>query len=88
MGNAKAKKKIVRALTKERQQVFMAINALELGVNATTIRVMIYVGLVRRLRNYAQESGRTGRNGQASEIIILRATQHDWRERLIQKSVK
>jgi superfamily II DNA helicase RecQ len=83
MGNAKAKKEIVRALTKGRQQVFTATNALRLGVNAPTIRVVIHVGLVRRLRNYAQKSGRTGRNRQASEAIILRATQHDRREKPI-----
>jgi superfamily II DNA helicase RecQ len=88
VGNIKAKKEVVRALIKERQQVFTAINALELGVNAPTIQMIIYVGLVRRLRNYAQESGRTGRDGQASETIILRATQHDRRKRLIQESVK
>jgi superfamily II DNA helicase RecQ len=83
MGNAKAKREIVRVLTKGRQQVFTATNALGLGVNAPTIRVMIHVGLVRRLRDYAQENGRTGRNGQVSEAIILRATQHDRRKRPI-----
>jgi len=64
-------------LTEGRQQVFTATNALGLGVNAPTIRVVIHVGVVRRLRDYAQESGRAGRDGAKSEAIIVRGVAYD-----------
>lgn len=40
-----------------------ATKALGSGVDAATIRVVIHVGLVRRLRDYGQERGRAGRDG-------------------------
>jgi superfamily II DNA helicase RecQ len=88
VSSVKKKKKIVRALQEGTQQVFTATNALKLGVDAPTIRVVIYVGLVRRLRNYAQKSGRAGRNEQASEAIIVRATPHDRRGRAVEESAE
>jgi superfamily II DNA helicase RecQ len=88
VSSVKKKKKIVRALRKGMQQVFTATNALGLGVDAPTIRVVIYVGLVRRLRDYAQESGRAERDEQASEAIIVRATPHDRRGRAVEESAE
>jgi superfamily II DNA helicase RecQ len=88
VGSAKEKKEIVRALREGTQQVFTATNALGLGVDAPTIRVVIHVGLVRRLRDYAQESGRAGRDGQASEAIIIRATPHDRRGKPVEESAE
>ena len=40
-------------------------------MNAPKIRVVVHVGMVLRLRDYAQESGRAGRDGQASEVIVV-----------------
>jgi superfamily II DNA helicase RecQ len=85
VGSVKKKKEIVRALREGTQQIFTATNALKLGVNAPTIRIIIHVGLVQRLRDYAQKSGRTGRNEQASEAIIVRATPHDRRGRAVEE---
>jgi superfamily II DNA helicase RecQ len=59
-------------LTSGEQQVFTATNALGLGVDAPHIRVVLHVGTVRQMRQYAQESGRAGRQGDASEAIIMR----------------
>ena len=53
------------------QRVFTATNALGLGVDAPTIRVVIHVGPIRRLRDYSQESGRAGRDGEISEAIVI-----------------
>ena len=72
VGSRGEKAELVRQLTEGRQQVFTATNALGLGVDAPTIRVVIHVGVVRKLRDYAQESGRAGRDGLKSEAIILR----------------
>ncbi|KAF2726598.1 hypothetical protein EJ04DRAFT_598889, partial [Polyplosphaeria fusca] len=55
-----------------RNQVFTATNALGLGIDAPTIRAVIHIGTVRLIRQYAQESGRAGRDGKASEAIIMR----------------
>ncbi|KAK4031532.1 hypothetical protein C8A01DRAFT_21266, partial [Parachaetomium inaequale] len=52
-------------------QVFIVTNALGLGVDTPWIRVVIYIGIVRRLQDYAQESGRAGRDRQANEAIII-----------------
>ncbi len=71
-GSKEDKSGILRELKAyDGQQVFTATNALGLGVDAPTIRVVIHVGRVRRLRDYSQESGRAGRDGGESEAIIL-----------------
>jgi superfamily II DNA helicase RecQ len=35
------------------------------------IQVVIYIGVIWRLKDYAQESGRAGRDGQSSKAIII-----------------
>ena len=72
VGSAEEKKEIVRRLTGRQAHVFTATNALGLGVDAATIRAVVHIGTVRKMRQYAQESGRAGRDGQASEAIIMR----------------
>jgi superfamily II DNA helicase RecQ len=52
-------------------RVIVATNALGLGVDIPDIRVVIHAGTPRKLRDYAQESGRAGRDGLASEAIIV-----------------
>ncbi|PVH90688.1 P-loop containing nucleoside triphosphate hydrolase protein [Periconia macrospinosa] len=72
VGSQEEKERLVGQLTSGSQQVFTATNALGLGVDAPTIRAVVHVGAVRKVRHYAQESGRAGRDGQASEAIIMR----------------
>lgn len=88
VGSPEHKKAIVRQLTEGQHQVFTATNALGLGVDAPTIRVVIHVGMVRGLRNYAQESGRAGRDGAPSEAIIVQSVRTDRRGRPIQEEAK
>lgn len=88
VGSEEEKREIVRQLREGREQVFTATNALGLGVDAPTIRVVIHVGMVRRLRDYAQESGRAGRDGESSEAIIVRAVQHDRRGRVVAETAE
>lgn len=77
VGSAEEKKSILRRLTGQQERVFTATNALGLGVDASTIRAVIHVGIRENLAQYAQESGRAGRDGLGSEAIIMRANWHD-----------
>ena len=72
VGSEDEKRKILRRLTEGREQVFTATNALGLGIDAPTIRVVVHVGIKEKMRDYAQESGRVGRDGLRSEAIMMR----------------
>jgi superfamily II DNA or RNA helicase len=71
-GTAEEKRKLLRQLTEGQQQVFVATSALGLGVDHGLIRVVLFAGRVRRLRDLVQQSGRAGRDGARSESIIVR----------------
>ncbi|KAF2812021.1 uncharacterized protein BDZ99DRAFT_370860, partial [Mytilinidion resinicola] len=79
IGSSKKKSKLVKQLTKGRQQVFTAINALGLGINALTIRAVVHIRTIRKIRHYAQESGRAGRNRRKSKAIIIHGFRTDKR---------
>ena len=61
----------MKELMEGRSRVIAATNALGLGVDLPDIRVVIHAGQPRKLRDYAQESGRAGRDGKSSEAIIV-----------------
>lgn len=72
MGTEAEKREVVRQLTTGQQDVFVATNALGLGIDAPTIRVVIHMGVRRSMRDFVQESRRAGRDRQWSESIIMR----------------
>jgi hypothetical protein len=51
--------------------VIVATNALRLRVDMLDIRVVIYVGQPRKLRDYSQASGRARRDGKSSEASLF-----------------
>lgn len=70
-GTEQVKRRIVDGLVSGYTRVIAATNALGLGVDAPRIRLVMHVGRVRKLRDYAQESGRAGRDGRPSEAVIF-----------------
>ncbi|KAF2092969.1 hypothetical protein NA57DRAFT_49302, partial [Rhizodiscina lignyota] len=52
VGGKEEKAKLLQVLKEGTEQVFTATNALGLGVDAPTIRVVIHVGRVRKLRSF------------------------------------
>ncbi|KJZ69304.1 hypothetical protein HIM_11298 [Hirsutella minnesotensis 3608] len=49
----------------------VATNALGLGVDVPDVRLVVHAGMPRRMRDYAQESGRAGRDGARSEAVVV-----------------
>lgn len=71
--NSKGKQRILSNFltTKFSNQRIIATNSLGLGLNPPNIRAVIHVGRPYTMYDYAQESGRAGRNQQKSEAILI-----------------
>ncbi|KAF6793337.1 hypothetical protein CMUS01_16109 [Colletotrichum musicola] len=52
-------------------RVIVATNALGLGIDVPDIRLVLHVGMPYEMADYAQQSGRAGRDGQTSEAVVL-----------------
>ena len=61
----------MKELMEGKHRVICATNALGLGVDLPDIRVVIHAGQPQKLKDYAQESGRAGRDRESSEAIIV-----------------
>ncbi|KAI3565758.1 P-loop containing nucleoside triphosphate hydrolase protein, partial [Fusarium oxysporum f. sp. albedinis] len=53
-------------------RVIVATNALGLGIDVPDIRAVVHVEMPYRMADYAQQSGRAGRDGQQCEAIVIR----------------
>ncbi|WKT53675.1 hypothetical protein QSH57_004259 [Fusarium oxysporum f. sp. vasinfectum] len=55
-------------------RVIVATNALGLGIDVPDIGVVMHVEMPFEMADYAQQSGRAGRDGKRSEAIVIRVT--------------
>ncbi|RFN54793.1 putative ATP-dependent dna helicase q1 [Fusarium flagelliforme] len=51
--------------------LIVATNALGMGMDVPDVRLVVHAGMPRQLRNFVQESGRAGRDGQESEAVVV-----------------
>lgn len=72
VGSAEEKDHILQELITGREQVFATTNALGLGIDCRSVRVVIHVDVPHRVEDFAQESGRAGRDGLMSESLVMR----------------
>lgn len=75
MGKEEMKKRVLVRLREGEERVWVASNALGVGIDIPDIRVVLHVGVKKKMRDYVQESGRAGRDGLKSEGIIMRAVE-------------
>ena len=70
-GDVHDKGKVFERIVGPACRVVVATNALGLGIDIPDIRVVIHMDPPRSLRDFAQESGRAGRDGHVSESIMM-----------------
>jgi superfamily II DNA/RNA helicase len=68
---AVGKASMLQAFTAGNQQVIVATSALGMGVDIPDIRCIVHIDWPFTVLDYAQESGRAGRDGQRSEAVMI-----------------
>ncbi|KAF7528441.1 hypothetical protein G7054_g10139 [Neopestalotiopsis clavispora] len=70
VGSESAKTEILKKWIKS-GRLIAATSALGLGLDVPNVRAVIHITSPRRLQDFAQESGRAGRDGQHAESVII-----------------
>jgi superfamily II DNA helicase RecQ len=69
--DAVGKASMLAGFMERKQRVIVATSALGMGVDIADIRCIIHIDWPRTILDYAQESGRAGRDGLRSEAVII-----------------
>lgn len=69
--NSKQKQRVLKKFLQGSNQRIVATNSLGLGLNPPNIKVVFHIGRPYTMYDYAQESGRAGRNTEKSEAILI-----------------
>src|SRR6186713_1535079 len=80
--HAENKGEKLKGFMEGKKRMIIATSALGMGVDIADIRVILHTSRPRTLLDYAQESGRAGRDGLNSEAIIIdNGGEVGWKER-------
>jgi hypothetical protein len=71
VGDPRVKDEIRKEWECANGRVVIATNAFGLGIDRPDVRVVVHIGPIYQMRNYGQESGRAGRDGQRAQAIVL-----------------
>jgi ATP-dependent DNA helicase RecQ len=73
--DARTREKVQRAFLEERLNVVVATVAFGMGIDRGDVRCVIHAAMPKSVEHYQQETGRAGRDGLASECVLLHSPQ-------------